>query len=47
MSWLSLCGVLPDVVQENVSHHLGSCYNGALGFVESAGIVFNVSHLPH
>lgn len=40
-------GVLPDVVQENVSHHFGSCYNGALGLVESAGVVFNVAHLPH
>ena len=42
-----LCGALPDVAQENVSHHLGSCYNGALGFVESAGVVFDVAHLPH
>lgn len=38
---------LPDVVQENIGHHFGSCYNGALGFIESAGVVFNVAHLPH
>lgn len=37
----------PDVVQENIGHHFGSCYNWALGFVESAGVVFNVAHLPH
>lgn len=37
----------PDVVQENVSHHFGGCYNGALGFVESAGVVLDVAHLPH
>lgn len=40
-------GTLPDVVQEDVRHHFGSRYNGALGFVESAGVVFNVAHLPH
>lgn len=34
-------------MQENISHHFGSCYNWALGFVESAGVVFNVAHLPH
>lgn len=42
-----LLPVLPDEVQENVSHHLGGCYNGALGFIESAGVVFDVAHLPH
>lgn len=42
-----LCQVLPDIMKENISHHLGSCYNGALRFIESAGIVFDVTHLPH
>lgn len=47
MLQLEICGVLPNVMQENVSHHFGSCYNRALGFVESASIVFNVAHLPY
>lgn len=34
-------------MQENVSHHFGCCYNWALGFVESACVVFDVAHLPH
>lgn len=37
----------PNVVQENIGHHLGSGYNWALGFIEGAGVVFNVAHLPH
>lgn len=42
-----LSQVLPNIVKENISYHLGSCYNGALRFIESAGVVFNVTHLPH
>lgn len=34
-------------MEQDVCHHLGSSYDGALGLVESAGVVFDVAHLPH